>query len=104
MLLDFLAVAALCNLCSALNPPNASQNGTILSPDIGSFISSVLNDWNSSAGIAVAVVRLDDQGTWTVETKGYGVAKADGSNVTENTLFSIGSDSKVRQRVELLGS
>ncbi|KAJ7730392.1 beta-lactamase/transpeptidase-like protein [Mycena maculata] len=70
-------------------------NGTVLNSDIDSFIANVLADWNSPAGLAVAVVRQDGQGGWTVETKGYGNAKADGTKVTPDTLFSIGSESKL---------
>ncbi|GLB40046.1 putative beta-lactamase [Lyophyllum shimeji] len=45
-------------------------------------------------GLGIAVVRGDGQGNWSVETKGYGIATANGSRVTENTLFPIGSNSK----------
>jgi len=50
---------------------------------------------NSPAGISVAVVRQDGQGGWIVETKSYGNAKADGTKVTSDTRFAIGSESKV---------
>ncbi|KAF8172753.1 beta-lactamase/transpeptidase-like protein [Mycena galopus ATCC 62051] len=70
-------------------------NGTVLTPDIDAFVTGILADWNSPAGVAIAVVRQDGQGGWIVETKGYGTAKADGTNVTADTLFSIGSESKL---------
>ena len=67
----------------------------VLNENTDAFINQVLKDWNSPGGAAVAVVRKDDQGAWNIETKGYGIATANGSEVTENTLFSIGSNSKV---------
>ncbi|KAJ7058190.1 beta-lactamase/transpeptidase-like protein [Mycena amicta] len=67
----------------------------VLSSDIDSFVTKVLADWNSPAGIAVAVVRKNGHGGWLVETKGYGNATADGSPVTADTLFAIGSESKL---------
>lgn len=67
----------------------------VLTPEVGAFIEKILADWNSPGGVGVAVVQKNTDGSWNVETKGYGVAKADGSNVDENTLFSIGSNSKV---------
>lgn len=60
------------------------------------FIEKLLSEWGSPGGVAVAVVQRDDQGNWTVETKGYGVATANGSLVTDKTLFAVGSTSKVR--------
>lgn len=67
----------------------------LLNADIDAFINDLLSDWNSPGGVSVAVVRKTGNDTWNVETKGYGVAKADGTNVTEQTLFAIGSNSKV---------
>ncbi|KAJ7453772.1 beta-lactamase/transpeptidase-like protein [Mycena latifolia] len=73
----------------------AVDNSTILSPKIDAFINNILTEWNSPGGASVAVVRKDGQGGWLVETKGYGVATADGSKVTPDTIFSIGSNSKL---------
>ncbi|KAJ7111362.1 beta-lactamase/transpeptidase-like protein, partial [Mycena epipterygia] len=50
--------------------------------------------FNSPGGIGVAVVRKDKQ-RWRIETKGYGTAKVDGTKVTGDTLFAIGSNSKL---------
>ncbi|KAJ7652951.1 beta-lactamase/transpeptidase-like protein [Mycena rosella] len=74
---------------------SAVDNSTILSPKIDTFINNVLAEWNTAGGVAVAVVRMDAQGGWLVETKGYGVAKADGTKVTQDTIFALGSDSKL---------
>jgi CubicO group peptidase (beta-lactamase class C family) len=76
---------------------NSTQHSTttqILNAEVDSFINNVLAEWNSPGGVAVAVVRMDSQGGWLVETKGYGVAKADGTKVGPDTIFSIGSNSK----------
>ncbi|KAJ7452152.1 beta-lactamase/transpeptidase-like protein [Mycena galericulata] len=73
----------------------STSNGTVLNSDIDTFVTNILAEWNSPGGIAVAVVRQDGQGEWIVETKGYGNAKADGTKVTPDTLFSIGSESKL---------
>ncbi|KAF8888605.1 beta-lactamase/transpeptidase-like protein [Infundibulicybe gibba] len=76
-------------------PFNKVGEKPALDANIESFIHGVLDEWNSPGGVAVAVVRMNDQGTWNVETKGYGRAKADGTPVDENTLFSIASNSKL---------
>ncbi len=70
----------------------------VLTPEVDAFINDLLSDWNSPGGVSVAVVRKAGNDTWDVETKGYGVAKADGTNVTAQTLFAIGSNSKVSPR------
>jgi CubicO group peptidase (beta-lactamase class C family) len=38
---------------------------------------------------------MDGQGRWLFETKGYSFAKADGTKVGPETMFAIGSNSKV---------
>ncbi|KAJ7635884.1 beta-lactamase/transpeptidase-like protein, partial [Mycena rosella] len=53
----------------------------ILTPDIDEFINNVLSEWNTPGGAGVAVVRMDGQGGWLIETKGYGIATADGTKV-----------------------
>ncbi|KAJ7269021.1 beta-lactamase/transpeptidase-like protein [Mycena rebaudengoi] len=47
---------------------------------------SILKGFKSPGGAAVAI---------DVETKGYGIAKGDGTKVTSETLFSIASNSKL---------
>ncbi|KAF9070759.1 beta-lactamase/transpeptidase-like protein [Rhodocollybia butyracea] len=73
----------------------SSNRKDVLTPEIDNFIENVLKSWNSPAGVGVAVVQKNEDGTWNIEKKGYGVAKADGSKVTEDTLFAIGSNSKL---------
>ncbi|KAF8884173.1 beta-lactamase/transpeptidase-like protein [Infundibulicybe gibba] len=74
---------------------SCQSTGAILDDRMDTFINQVLADWNSPGGAAVGVVRQLPQGSWNIETKGYGLAKADGTNVDERTLFAIGSNSKL---------
>jgi CubicO group peptidase (beta-lactamase class C family) len=68
----------------------------VLNIGVDAFIDQLLTDWDSPGGVGVAVVRRDaNTGAWNVETKGYGIARANGNKVTENTLFAIGSNTKV---------
>ncbi|KAG7440325.1 beta-lactamase/transpeptidase-like protein [Guyanagaster necrorhizus] len=67
----------------------------LLDLDIDTFIEGVLADWKSPGGLGVAVVKGGDDGGWQVETKGYGFATLGGSRVSEDTLFCIGSNSKL---------
>ncbi|KAJ7654078.1 beta-lactamase/transpeptidase-like protein [Mycena polygramma] len=78
-----------------LQRPHSPKN-TLITPEIDSFVNSQLSLWNSS-GLSVAVVRQDTTtpGTWEVEFGSYGIAKADGSPVTPDTLFAIASNSKL---------
>ncbi|KAJ6627616.1 hypothetical protein B0H10DRAFT_1747767, partial [Mycena sp. CBHHK59/15] len=68
----------------------SADNTQILNSNIDAFINGVLADWNSAAGAAVAAVRMDGQGGWLIETKGYGIAKGDGTKVGPDTIFSLG--------------
>ncbi|KAJ8081130.1 hypothetical protein PM082_017972 [Marasmius tenuissimus] len=73
-----------------------SQIPRVLTPEVDQFIEGILSRWGSPGGVSVAVVRLNANGEWNVETKGYGTARLDdNSNVTDETLFSIGSNSKL---------
>ncbi|KAJ6469452.1 beta-lactamase/transpeptidase-like protein [Mycena sanguinolenta] len=90
MLFHSLAASLLCFANFAL-----ADNSTILSSEIDVFINNILAEWNSPGGVAVAVVRKDGQGGWLVETKGYGIATVNGSKVTPDTIFSVGSNSKL---------
>ncbi|KAG6916502.1 hypothetical protein DXG01_006501 [Tephrocybe rancida] len=75
---------------------SALQNvSNILNTEIEAFIRNLLGEWNSPGGIAVAVVRRDVEGSWNVETKGYGAASYDGRKLTDKTRFAIASNSKL---------
>ncbi|KAF9043852.1 beta-lactamase/transpeptidase-like protein, partial [Hymenopellis radicata] len=68
----------------------------VLNPTADKFIRSVLSEWNTPGGVAVAVVQRDSlSGEWRVETKGYGNASLDGTPMTEDSLFGIASNSKL---------
>ncbi|KAJ7236023.1 beta-lactamase/transpeptidase-like protein, partial [Mycena rebaudengoi] len=68
----------------------------LITPEIDTFVNSLLEQWNSS-GLAVAVVRRDPSApaAWQVEFGAYGTAQADGAPVTPDTLFPIASNSKL---------
>ncbi|KAF5391209.1 hypothetical protein D9757_003078 [Collybiopsis confluens] len=70
--------------------PDLPVKKNILTQEIGQFIQDILASWNSAGGVGIAVVQKNEDGSWNVETKGYGTARADGSGVTEDTLFAIG--------------
>ncbi|KAL0577108.1 hypothetical protein V5O48_004861 [Marasmius crinis-equi] len=82
---------------SALTLPLLASTQKIITPQVDTFIQGILSEWGSAGGVSVAVVRLDPNSSdWTVETKGYGTARlSDNSSVTADTLFSIGSNSKL---------
>ncbi|KAL0567548.1 hypothetical protein V5O48_014444 [Marasmius crinis-equi] len=76
--------------------PVSVRSAQVLTPEIDTFVEGVLSGWGSPGGVSVAVVRLDGTGEWSVETKGFGVARLDdNSTVTSDTLFPIGSNSKL---------
>lgn len=69
---------------------------SLITPEIDNFVNSLLAEWNSS-GLAVAVVRQDPSSPdgWKREFGSYGIAKADSSPVTPDTMFAIASNSKL---------
>ncbi|KAF7338798.1 Beta-lactamase domain-containing protein [Mycena sanguinolenta] len=77
---------------------SADANGTtILTPDIDAAINTILADWNTPGGVAVAVVRMNKDG-WKIENKGYGAAKVDSTKIGSDTVFNLGSNSKAPLR------
>ncbi|KAJ7096105.1 beta-lactamase/transpeptidase-like protein [Mycena epipterygia] len=58
-------------------------------------ILNILNEFKTPGGVGVAVVRKTAEGTWQLESKGYGNASVAGDKVTADTLFCIGSNSKL---------
>ncbi|KAK0458256.1 beta-lactamase/transpeptidase-like protein [Desarmillaria tabescens] len=85
----------LCALASTQQNPLFLTRNPVLSPRVDAFISDILAEWNTPGGVSVAVVKKDSDGTWTVETKGYGNASVDGRQMTEDSLFYIASNSKL---------
>jgi CubicO group peptidase (beta-lactamase class C family) len=65
-----------------------------MNAQVEAAINSILKDSNTPGGVGVAVAQKTPESDWRVETKGYGLAKVDGTRVTEDTLFGIGSNSK----------
>jgi CubicO group peptidase (beta-lactamase class C family) len=82
-------------------PMNDTQS-QLITPEIDNWISNLLLEWNSPGGLSVAVVKLGDDDEWTVETKGYGLAREDGTKVDETTLFGIASNTKVCHSLHIL--
>ncbi|KAG5643451.1 hypothetical protein DXG03_000924 [Asterophora parasitica] len=91
---SLLGFVTCCVLYSSL--ATAQQQKKILDAETDAFINKVLADWKSPGGAAVAFVMKNDKNEWIdIEYKGYGKANPDGRNVTENTTFNIGSNSKL---------
>ena len=80
--------------------PNLHSTKTINKPLISErtdrYIQNLLTRWNSS-GLSVAVVRKDENSPtgWHHEFGAYGVAKADRSSMTPDSVFAIASNSKL---------
>ncbi|KAF8177235.1 beta-lactamase/transpeptidase-like protein [Pholiota molesta] len=70
--------------------------GSLISKRTEEYIHTVLNKWNSS-GLSVAVVRKDATAPngWRHEFGAYGIARADGSPITPDSVFAIASNSKL---------
>lgn len=75
---------------------NKPSQKSLISPETELYIDTLLGRWNSS-GLSVAVVHQDTTNSngWHYEFGGYGVARADGSPVTLDTVFAIASNSKL---------
>jgi CubicO group peptidase (beta-lactamase class C family) len=75
---------------------HGTQHAAILNHDIDSFIEDIISSWNSPGGVGVAVVKQHEDGSWQVETKGYGISHvAEQKKLDVDSLFYIGSNSKV---------
>lgn len=96
MRLHTISYVLIYGFMAALQAWSQGTSGNVLTDETDAFINQLLTEWNTPGGVAVAVVRKDSKGIWNVETKGYGLATASGAKVTENTRFSIGSNSKVK--------
>ncbi|KAF7366888.1 Beta-lactamase class penicillin binding protein [Mycena sanguinolenta] len=104
-LLQTLVLQSVVLICAA--PwPNAEQQhfsagddspdrSNLLNARMDAAINAILKDFNTPGGVSVAVVQKSQNSGWAVETKGYGFAKVDGTRVTEDTMFGIGSNSKL---------
>ncbi|KAJ6529142.1 beta-lactamase/transpeptidase-like protein [Mycena vulgaris] len=72
-----------------------SADAPVLSAKLDAAILDILKEFKTAGGVGVAVVRKTPQGMWKLESKGYGNATLDGGKVTADTLFAIGSNSKL---------
>ncbi|KAF8163798.1 beta-lactamase/transpeptidase-like protein [Crassisporium funariophilum] len=99
-----LILSALVLQTSALVPLAASglpsqsilSAKTLISERTEKYIDTLLKKWNST-GLSVAVVRKDDTAPsgWVMEFGAYGIAHADGSPMTPDSVFAIASNSKL---------
>jgi len=97
MTLTLWAVLGLVPFIWALQVPlSINSPEPLISKHMESYIQSLLTKWNSS-GLSVAVVRKDDTSPtgWRHEFGGYGIARAEGSPVTPDSVFAIASNSKL---------
>jgi CubicO group peptidase (beta-lactamase class C family) len=95
LLLAFFSLSLGAVARATQEPFSLSDETPILSARLDSAIENILKEFQTPGGVGVAVVRKTAQGTWHVESKGYGNATAQGDKVTADTLFAIGSNSKV---------
>ncbi|KAJ6536834.1 beta-lactamase/transpeptidase-like protein [Mycena capillaripes] len=71
------------------------SDAPVLNPRLDDAILDILKEFKTPGGIGVAVVHKTAEGTWKLESKGYGNATHDGDKVDADTLFAIGSNSKL---------
>jgi CubicO group peptidase (beta-lactamase class C family) len=95
-----LQTAIICTAVSNFKqqPFSHDSRTKILNARIDAAISSILKDFKTPGGVAVAVVQKSQDSGWRVETKGYSLTKVDGTRVTDDTLFAIGSNSNFEGR------
>ncbi|KAJ7814921.1 beta-lactamase/transpeptidase-like protein [Mycena olivaceomarginata] len=92
-----LQTAILCTAASNFwqRPFSDDSRAKILNTRVNAAISSILKEFKTPGGVGVAVVQKSQDSGWRIETRGYGLAKVDGTMVTDDTLFAIGSNSKL---------
>ncbi|KAF8181390.1 beta-lactamase/transpeptidase-like protein [Mycena galopus ATCC 62051] len=76
-------------------PISHADETAILSAHLETAIWDILKDFRIPGGVGVVMVRKTAQGTWQLESKGYGNATIHGDHVTADTPFPIGSNSKL---------
>ncbi|KAG7440323.1 uncharacterized protein BT62DRAFT_1050827 [Guyanagaster necrorhizus] len=74
---------------------NSGQYNELLSPPQQNHVEGILADGKSPGGLGAAIVKGGNNGGQQVEMKGYGYMMLGRSKVLEDTLFCIGSNSKV---------
>jgi len=75
---------------------SSNSTGVLISGNTDRYVKTLLEKWGS-AGLSVAAVRKDDTAPngWRHEFGSYGVAQADGSLMTPDSVFAIASNSKL---------
>ena len=75
---------------------SSNSTGVLISGNTDEYVKTLLEKWGSS-GLSVAVVRKDEGGPngWRHEFGSYGIAQADGSPMTPDSVFGIASNSKL---------
>lgn len=68
--------------------PTSSSLSPLLEATVNAAITKILDDWEAP-GAAVALVRMDPNGKWLVETEGYGIENSRGKKMSADvSLFS----------------
>lgn len=75
---------------------SSNSTGALISENTDRYVKTLLEKWGSS-GLSVAAVRKDDAAPngWRHEFGSYGIAQADGSPMTPDSVFAIASNSKL---------
>ena len=75
---------------------SSNSTGVLISGNTDKYVKTLLEKWGSS-GLSVAVVRKDESAPngWRHEFGSYGIAHADGSPMTPDSVFGIASNSKL---------
>ncbi|KAJ7059265.1 beta-lactamase/transpeptidase-like protein [Mycena amicta] len=94
LLLAFQTISKVAASADTQQPLHVDKR-ILLSPDVDEAIETILKDFRTPGGVGVAVVHKDAAGEWNVETKGYGFARLDKTKATSDTLWGIGSNSKL---------
>ncbi|KAF9524497.1 beta-lactamase/transpeptidase-like protein [Crepidotus variabilis] len=77
------------------SPFGASENH-LISSETRSYAQDLVKRWNTP-GLSIAAVKRDasQPSGWNHEFASFGIARADGSPITPDTVFAIGSNSKL---------
>ena len=75
---------------------SSNSTGVLISGNTDQYVKTLLEKWGSP-GLSVAVVRKDESAPngWRHEFGSYGIAQADGSFMTPDSVFAIASNSKL---------
>jgi CubicO group peptidase (beta-lactamase class C family) len=96
MVILYTLLALVSAVTSSQIPFQSSTNDQLLTPEITSWIDSILKEWNSP-GLSVAVIRKKDSSDdeWKIEFSSHGIANSKGDAMTPDHQFAIASNSKL---------